>query len=115
MAPDSAHDDQDVTPSRRAPWIRASIGAVLSLVLLPYAFGRTTLIWMLVGRPEGPFFVLWVLISSAIFLLVWRMGPELRPRAIATRFAVGLVIAWCLGNGALILLKAGDLIPPFLV
>jgi outer membrane protein assembly factor BamB len=97
--------------SRILPVVRLILAWAVTLVFLPYAWGRTLVIWMMVGRPEPRFFaelLVGLLAVVALTYGLWRALAGFRFRRWVGP-AVGL--SWVLVNGALIWLRTGPLLP----
>jgi outer membrane protein assembly factor BamB len=114
MSPDDLKSVQVAPPAPRGRLshlaLLAAAGA-LTLGVLPYAYGRTLVLGMLLGRPESLYLGLFgagVLAALALTAVLARRPPGIPWHRLV---AAGVVAAWALTNGALIWLFAGSLIP----
>ncbi len=103
-------------PGRRAPLLRLAFALVLTFTLLPYVWGRTLVMGMLVGRPEPPFLALTLVGVLAVALLTRGLGSTFTARRYGRWLPWGVGAAWILGNGVLVALSAQSRFPkPYLV
>jgi outer membrane protein assembly factor BamB len=96
---------------RRMAFVRLAIAWVMTLGVLVYFWGRTLVIWMMIGRPEAPFLAGLVVSLAAVMLLTYRLSAELnRPRL--DRFVIwGVPLSWVGTIALVVFLNTGTLMP----
>lgn len=100
------------SPRRFVPIARLVAAWLITLGVLPYAWGRTVLIWMSdAGAPEVPYVILVFISLLVVVALTYGLGGRFQQRR--TRFLImGAVFAsWFAANTGLILLRSGTLMP----
>jgi outer membrane protein assembly factor BamB len=88
---------------------------VLTLALLPYAWGRVFVIALMVDRPEWLFLGLLIAGILLIILLSYHLAPAFDKRSWHRRFGWAMASAWMMLNGVLVAISSGDLLPRLLV
>src|SRR5262245_26747400 len=74
-------DQASPPPVRLVPVLRLVPALVLTLAILPYAWGRLTIFWMLVGAPERLYMAFFALSLTAIIVVTRDLSREFaRPR-----------------------------------
>jgi outer membrane protein assembly factor BamB len=102
-----------VTPRRKLAWplARLVLAWLVTMIVLPYAWGRTLVLWMMTGRPELLYLAL--LVGGCIAGVVLTHGLSralsgfIRDRVVL-RF---VVVPWIAVNALLVALQAEPLIP----
>ncbi|MGE3316080.1 MAG: hypothetical protein AB7O26_13275, partial [Planctomycetaceae bacterium] len=93
--------------------IRLVLAFLLTYTLLPYAWGRTFLMYMLDGRVEPPFAGQVALGAFLVAALTFRLGAQFPGEKFAKRTAYIVAFLWALAVGGLVVFRAGDLISPY--
>jgi len=102
--------------SPRAPWsarIRLLLALLATVTLLPYAWGRTYLILMLTGGAEREYAGLVLVGIATVIALTFRLGLKFPGRTTTRRVAVTVALLWIGVVGGIVVLRAGNLIPPY--
>jgi outer membrane protein assembly factor BamB len=88
----------------------------ITVGVLPYAWARTLVFWMLVGEPEPLFVTLLGVGLAAGIVLVYGVAPAFAGWRARPWIALALVVPWVIINGVLIMLFNGGLVPwPYVV
>lgn len=93
------------------PVTRLILAWVLTLAVLPYAWGRTLVFGMLAGRPEPPFLGLLAVGLLAVIALTAGLSAELAPWRFRRWVGVGVAASWVVLTGVLVGTAAGSLLP----
>ncbi|MBI3468539.1 MAG: PQQ-binding-like beta-propeller repeat protein [Planctomycetes bacterium] len=94
---------------------RVVLASLVTLILLPYAWGRTLIIWMLAGRPEPVFAAALVIAVIVVLGLSFGVG-ESRTFSGRRWWVVGTVATtWVAANAVLVVLSAASLVPRSLI
>src|SRR6266849_5693994 len=89
--------DKAFAPRRRYA-VRLIVAAAVTLAVLPYAWGRTVVFWMLTGKSEPLYLVLFFVGAATVILLTRRRGVVSAPRSLWLG-ALALAAAWVVVNG----------------
>jgi outer membrane protein assembly factor BamB len=93
------------------PVTRLILAWVLTLAVLPYAWGRTLVYGMLAGWPESTYLGLLVVGLLAVIALTTGLSVELAPWRFRRWVGIGVAASWVVLTGVLIGMAAGSLIP----
>jgi outer membrane protein assembly factor BamB len=104
------HDPKTLQP-RIWNYTRLLVAAVVTLTVLPYAWGRCLILSMQIGQPETRFLVVLFAGILAVLFLSRGLAPAFAGRRVL-RWADGIVaICWIAVNGALVWLYAAPDLP----
>src|SRR5207247_1041421 len=102
-------------PVRLGSVVRLVAALVLTFAVLPYAWGRTAIIWMLVGAPEARYAVLFVLSVVAVMLVTHKLSSAFGRPWLDRWLAWGVGGGWIVLNVVLLAFSTGPLLPWWLV
>jgi outer membrane protein assembly factor BamB len=95
---------------------RLVLAGLVTLAVLPYTWGRTLVLWMLVGQPEP--WCLGLLIAGlvAVMLLTFRLAHSFSGTRFPQIVLAVVATTWAVEMGILVALRAGALLPrPYVV
>jgi outer membrane protein assembly factor BamB len=84
---------------------------VLTLTVLPYAWGRTAIIWMLVGRPETEYALMLLAGIVTVMVLTRGLAVELGRSWLDRLVAWGVPLTWVAWTLLLLQQRTGPLLP----
>jgi outer membrane protein assembly factor BamB len=109
--PAAVEPSRTASPPEKPPFLRLGLAWLITLVVLPYAWGRSVVFWMLTGRPEG---LALALFGLGLFTAAWLIGGR-SPRSASPRFhrwlVLGILIPWLAEISLLVWLNSGPLAP----
>jgi outer membrane protein assembly factor BamB len=110
-APSSANRiDASAPPTQSSAVFRLAVAWVLTLVALPFVWGRVLMIGMMVGRPEPTY--LGLLVGALVVVVVASYGVLGRFEPARQRIiALAIAATWLLTNGVLIWFFSGPVFP----
>lgn len=100
---------------RVAPVIRLVAGLGLTFGILPYAWGRLAIFWMLIGSPELLYVSLFVLSVAAVMLVTRNLSTALGQPSLDGWLAWGIAVGWVVANVVLLAVSTGPPVPWYLV
>lgn len=98
-----------------SPMFRLLAALGVTLVVLPYAYGRSLVMGMLTGFPETPFLALTAVSILAVVGLTWNLYPQVRERKWAVWVLPVVFFGWLVECALLVWLRSGILIPKIYV
>lgn len=91
--------------------LRLLLAVCVTLLVLPYAWGRSLIMAMLVGRPEPPFVRLLLIGMAVVVVLTWRQAETPHGRRWQGWWLGGVALAWLVVNAVIVVISAGDVMP----
>lgn len=104
-----------IAPVRRGAMLQLIAALVLTFAILPYAWGRTVVFWMLVGAPDWLYLVFLLLSLMAIMAVTRNLSTALDRPWLDRWLLWGVGGGWVAFNVIMVALKAGPLLAWWLV
>jgi outer membrane protein assembly factor BamB len=102
-------------PHSDVPFLRIGLAWLITMVLLPYAWGRSFVFWLLSGKPEWWVPLIFALGVVAAAGLIWGRAPRLAHPRFHRWLFVGILIPWVVEIWTLVALYAGPTAPWYYV
>ncbi len=102
-------------PLHVAAVVRLVIALVVTFAILPYAWGRVAIMWMLLGLPEALVVAMFVLGVAAVMVLTRKLSAQLDRPQVDRRLAWGIGAMWVGVNVVLLAISSGPLVPWYLI
>src|SRR5262249_20622721 len=105
---DTQHSTQEpVAKIPTVPLIRLAAAWIITMLVLPYAWARTLVIWMWVGQVPTRFVVMLVLGLLGVALLTFGLSSPF-PRRFNRLVGVTVALTWCVVDAVLVWFLVGD-------